>query len=464
MVLFKLSTLLAVAVAAEESCCSHAVAELEAKWQARIEKLEATVGQQSVEMLEMRQALLRAQSPTSGPAVTAPKPAEPAPKPKPTTLVGVEASGRVRPRRRLAEPTVCAGETCACDGFIYFGNTYASGNPGSGTQNTFEQLTALDFVDQNTGSSAPGYTIVSGARLGGEAVCATASLGVADPAAGYYKQCWCSTDIVSYAHKSNWLVHEFTADNHQHAALTDGRPKQVLPLGADGATTYNPAPNFTGPVNLTLASVGKDWTTTEVESFPAPLKMVHEAGGGLDPTLEIGLATSVPQLTTSQLTTGGVDVGAAITALTAQAYAGWYISSTGQAGNCDWACQNVGLICTETEFAKHIHQADECEEVGNIVMSHYKKIAGPAWTWSGCGAGTLEDCCDTAYTMPTMPNHNTAVNAMFAPAYPGNTAVDCAANIDPEGTNAGNPQRLCYCHAAGLSFASANSHGPLNGR
>jgi hypothetical protein len=77
------------------------------------------------------------------------------------------------------------------------------------------------------------------------------------PAAGYYKQCWCSTDIVSYAHKSNWLVHEFTADNHQHAALTDGRPKQVLPLGADGATTYNPAPNFTGPVNLTLASVGK---------------------------------------------------------------------------------------------------------------------------------------------------------------------------------------------------------------
>jgi len=274
------------------------------------------VVQQSAEMQEMHQALLRVQNPTPGLAVTAaptstdprpegPKPAT-APIPDEPTAVVVEASGRlrheIRPRRRLAEPTVCAdeGDFCACDGYIYFGNKYASGQPGSGTENTFEQLTAIDFIDQNgpdNSASGGGYTIVSGARLGGAAAeCSSAGLGVADPAGGYTKQCWCSTDTVSYAHTSNWLVHEFTADNHQHAALTDGRPKQVLPLGADGATTYNPTPSFTGPVNFTLASVAQDWTTTEVESFPAPLKMVHEAGGGLNPTLEIGLPTSLPRL------------------------------------------------------------------------------------------------------------------------------------------------------------------------
>ena len=73
-----------------------------------------------------------------------------------------------------------------------------------------------------------------------------------------------------------------------------------------------------------------------------------------------------------RLTTGGVDIGAAITALTAQSYAGWYISGSGANGHCDKACQDVGLICTETEFAKHIHEVDECAEVAAIVLSHYK--------------------------------------------------------------------------------------------
>ena len=163
-----------------------------------------------------------------------------------------------------------------------------------------------------------------------------------------------------------------------------------------------------------------------------------------------------------RLTTGGVDIGAAITALTAQSYAGWYMSGIGADGNCDKACQDVGLICTETEFAKHIHEVDECEEVAAIVLSHYKRQSnGETWTWSGCGSAA--GCCYTSTN--AMPNHNTAQNAYYtrAPATGVDsnpaTAYDCAHNLDPAGTNGGQPQRLCYCHAAGLSLT--NSFAPL---
>ena len=97
-----------------------------------------------------------------------------------------------------------------------------------------------------------------------------------------------------------------------------------------------------------------------------------------------------------RLTTGGVDIGAAITALTAQSYAGWYISGSGANGHCDKACQDVGLICTETEFAKHIHEVDECAEVGAIVLSHYKGRGGggeaECASASGAVCGAVAGC------------------------------------------------------------------------
>ena len=164
-----------------------------------------------------------------------------------------------------------------------------------------------------------------------------------------------------------------------------------------------------------------------------------------------------------RLTTGGVDIGAAITALTAQSYAGWYISGSGANGHCDKACQDVGLICTETEFAKHIHEVDECAEVGAIIMSSYKNtVNGESWNWVGCATNTVDGCCGGA---STMPNHNTALNAYFsrAPATGPDgdpaTAYNCSAAMDPGDTNAGRPRRLCYCHAAGLSLS--NSKAPL---
>jgi hypothetical protein len=192
------------------------------------------------------------------------------------------------------------------------------------------------------------------------------------------------------------------------------------------------------------------------------LKVTHAQDCNTDaPTLRLQMDT----VAEGRLTTGGVDIGAAITALTAQSYAGWYISGTGANGHCDKACQDVGLICTETEFAKHIHEVDECAEVGAIVLSHYKGRGGggEAWTWTGCSPNSVDGCCGTTTT--TMPYHNTAVNAGFgrAPAtgVDGNpaTAYNCATPLDPDNTNPGRPQRLCYCHAAGLSLT--NSYAPL---
>ena len=56
-------------------------------------------------------------------------------------------------------------------------------------------------------------------------------------------------------------------------------------------------------------SVAKNWSTSEVQTFPAPWNLVHDASCASAPTLELPLATSVVQLdVTGALRVNGVDV------------------------------------------------------------------------------------------------------------------------------------------------------------
>ena len=98
-----------------------------------------------------------------------------------------------------------------------------------------------------------------------------------------------------------------------------------------------------------------------------------------------------------------------------------------------------------------------------VVVQGTGRRGGETWTWSGCTTDTLAGCCDTSQN--TMPYHNTMTNTMYsrAPAtgVDGDpaTAYNCATALDPGNANPGGPQRLCYCHAAGLSLT--NSYAPL---
>ena len=82
-----------------------------------------------------------------------------------------------------------------------------------------------------------------------------------------------------------------------------------------------------------------------ISSFKTPLKVTHAQDCNTDaPTLTLQMDT----VAEGRLTTGGVDIGAAITALTAdigeaitaltaQSYAGWYMSGVDADGNCNKA-------------------------------------------------------------------------------------------------------------------------------
>ena len=206
--------------------------------------------------------------------------------------------------------------------------------------------------------------------------------------------------------------------------------------------------------NITLSN------DNPVTSFSTPLKVEHaQSCSSVAPTLKLQMDTVADKT----LSVGGVDIAAAVATLAAQSYAGWYVSPAG--GSCDAACTALGLVCTEAEYAKHSSEVDTCEEVGAIIWSYYKRTVGDAWTWSGCAQNTLAGCCQTSTQY--MPSHNTAVNAGFH-RHPGGgpgslSDYDCTTTLPQSPTNAGNPQLLCYCHAAGLSGLTntAATGGPL---
>jgi hypothetical protein len=85
---------------------------------------------------------------------------------------------------------------------------------------------------------------------------------------------------------------------------------QLLPKKADGTVTYDPSPTDV-TTDVALVSVSSDWSTSSIDSFAAPLKVVHHAACSSPPTLELPLNTNIAgTLTVGTLTVGGADISA----------------------------------------------------------------------------------------------------------------------------------------------------------
>jgi hypothetical protein len=93
-----------------------------------------------------------------------------------------------------------------------------------------------------------------------------------------------------------WQTHEFP-DGHTCPNLDTNRPKMLLPVKSGGSLTWSQSPSdLPADANVSLVAVEKNWSTSEVQSFPNPFKIIHGADCTAAPTLELPLATSVPRL------------------------------------------------------------------------------------------------------------------------------------------------------------------------
>jgi len=103
------------------------------------------------------------------------------------------------------------------------------------------------------------------------------------------------------------IIHEFPSG---HGCSNINGYMRVLPEISTGLS-FAPSPSSDLTGNLSLASVNNDWSTNVIATFPAPIKLVHEASCAGKPTIELQLDVSVAQ----SLTVAGIEVGAKLTAL-----------------------------------------------------------------------------------------------------------------------------------------------------
>jgi len=100
-----------------------------------------------------------------------------------------------------------------------------------------------------------------------------------------------------------WQTHVFP-EGHSCPNMAVGRPVQLLPVNNQSATTWNPHPSdLPYAANVSLSSIGKGWTTSEVQSFPNPINIVHDASCSQPPTLDLRLPTAISQLEVTGLAT-----------------------------------------------------------------------------------------------------------------------------------------------------------------
>jgi len=104
--------------------------------------------------------------------------------------------------------------------------------------------------------------------------------------------------------------HEFP-DGHTCGTI-DGF-MAYLPLKADGSEQWDPSPSDVTD-EYTISTVADGWSTTRLQSLPAPYKIVHDASCALPPTLTLGLNTTVTHSLTIEgsLIVQGLDILAAL--------------------------------------------------------------------------------------------------------------------------------------------------------
>lgn len=99
-------------------------------------------------------------------------------------------------------------------------------------------------------------------------------------------------------------VHEFPS-GHSCANTASGFMRVLPHTGSD--VSYKASPDWTASTDdeLSLCAISPDWSTSEIQRIPFPLKVVHDANCSSTPTLQLTMSTDIP----GKLTVHGTDVG-----------------------------------------------------------------------------------------------------------------------------------------------------------
>ena len=241
-----------------------------------------------------------------------------------------------------------------------------------------------------------------------------------------------SSSYIAVDHK---LFHEFPSAHQCANTATTKAFRVALPVDSSGAIDWAPSPTVS-TATVSLSAVGGAWSSSSIQSFPAPFVVSHDSSCSADPTLNINLNTQI----SGTLTVGGTDLAARVSTLAT----GWYVGDVD--ADCDATCSANGLVCTAAEFARNSHELDTCDEMMAVV---------DMW-WARSGAtppGSLSSYCDnTAANTPNFMAHfNTAINGAYVHLPAG---AHAASNFDCTQTGNGDPgnkRRLCYCHPSSVS-------------
>jgi len=112
------------------------------------------------------------------------------------------------------------------------------------------------------------------------------------------------------AHKSAYHFHEFPANHNCPNIGGSGTYRRELPLDANSAVTWRPSPLLSDST-VALVSVGTDWAASQISSYPAPFKFVHDAACSAAPSMTLQLNTTID----GTLVVGGVDILARLDAI-----------------------------------------------------------------------------------------------------------------------------------------------------
>lgn len=104
------------------------------------------------------------------------------------------------------------------------------------------------------------------------------------------------------------VVHEFP--NGVCNAGSAGNFMRVRPTKVNGEISWEPSPTDV-TADVALVAVDDSWGTTNIDSFAAPLKIVHDSNCSTSPTLELPLNTRAD----GSLSIGSVNVGSLLNAL-----------------------------------------------------------------------------------------------------------------------------------------------------
>ena len=192
-------------------------------------------------------------------------------------------------------------------------------------------------------------------------------------------------------------LHEFP-DGHT-CPNTGTKSMRALPhTGSD--VTYKPSPQWTASTDneLSLSTIYEDWSTSEIQRMPFPMKVVHEGNCTATPKLELQLSTTV----LGSLTVDGYDVGAALRQLGAFPIMDNAAFDTFSGG--------IGVDSTTGGFRKLSGNA--------VAWDNYARTSQPITSVSfGCATQTGTTSCNCRFGLVSSTYINSVTNDMTNYAY-----------------------------------------------